>query len=66
MKFIIKTLGNHENLEETLNKKEFEKFSFVEMEQTHSDNFIEINEILEKRQVIPNVDALITTKKIFF
>jgi len=63
MKFIIKTLGNHENLEETLNKKEFEKFSFVEMEQTHSDNFIEINEILEKRQVIPNVDALITTKK---
>lgn len=63
MRLIIKTLEKHENLEETLNKKEFSKFSFVEMEQTHSNNFIEIFEAPKNKQIIPNVDALITTKK---
>ena len=63
MRLIIKTLEKSENIEKTLNKKEFEKFSFIKMEQTHSNNFIEIFETPKNNKVIPNVDALITAKK---
>lgn len=63
MNLIIKNIGKNKSLNETLSDEKFKNFSLIEMEQTHSDNFIEIFEAPEKKQTIPNVDALITTKK---
>ncbi|MBU0974215.1 polyphenol oxidase family protein [Patescibacteria group bacterium] len=63
MIIITKFIGKAITVGKILNYERLKKFSYVGMEQTHSENFIEIFEVEKNKQVIPNVDALITAKK---
>lgn len=66
MNIITKFNEKNITLEKILKNTKFENYSIIKMEQVHSDKFVEISnnyKVVGKIIEIPDVDAVITTKK---